>query len=86
MMLRDAAKLPEDNGIWLVLSERTDPSDASLRREFPSLRGIQTLQGKIAHWLLIPSDGEDFEGEALRACELILRKDKRLGRVPQSRR
>jgi len=86
MMLRDSAKLPEDNGVWLVLAEGADPADAELRRELPSLRPIRTVGGKIGHWLLIPSDRDDFETVALRACELILRGDSRLGRVPQSRR
>ncbi len=86
LMLRDRPKFPEDNGVWIVLSESTDPTDKALRKEFPSLRKIGLLGGKIGHWLLIPSDGENFESEALRACELILRRDPRIGRVPVSRR
>ena len=49
MMLRVHVKIPEDNGIWLVLSEGTDPADASLRRDLPSLRPIKTVGGKISH-------------------------------------
>jgi hypothetical protein len=85
MMLRDHPKNPHDNGIWLVLSESADPADPSLRHDVPSLRPIQTLAGKISHWLLIPSDDADFENAALRACDLILNHDPRLGRIPQSR-
>jgi hypothetical protein len=85
-MLRDHTKYPKDNGVWLVLSEGTDPADASLRRDFPSIRSIQMLGNKISHWLLIPSDSADFEREALGACGLILGRDPRLGRIPQSRR
>jgi hypothetical protein len=85
-MLRDHLKSPRDNGVWLVLSEGTDPADRTLRREFPSLRKIELLGGAIGHWLLIPSDGPDFEAEALRACDLLLRHDPRLGRVPKSRK
>jgi hypothetical protein len=85
-MLRDAVKSPRDNGVWLVLAEGADPADPGLRREFPSLRSIELLGNKIRHWLLIPSDGSDFEGEALRACELVLGRDPRVGRIPQSRR
>jgi hypothetical protein len=86
LMLRDHAKSVRDNGVWLVLSETTNPEDKTLRRELPSLRRIELLQSKIGHWLVIPSDGPDFETEALHACELLLRRDPRLGRVPQSRR
>lgn len=85
-MLRDHQKSPRDNGVWLVLSESADPADRGLRREFPSIRSIELLGDKIGHWLLIPSDSPDFEIEALHACDLLLRRDPRLGRIPKSRR
>ena len=85
-MLRDHARSPQDNGLWLVLSETADPADPALRREFPSIRRIDLLGDKIRHWLLIPSDGPDFEAEAMHACDLLLNRDQRLGRVPKSRR
>jgi hypothetical protein len=85
-MLRDHAKSVRDNGVWLVLSEGMDPADPELRREFPSIRSIELLRNKIGHWLLIPADSPGFEMEALHACDLLLRHDARLGRIPQSRR
>jgi hypothetical protein len=85
-MLRDHPKSPQDNGVWLVLSESTNPTDPRLHREFPSLRSIELLGDKIGHWLLIPSDGPGFEVEALHACDLLLRYDPRFGRIPKSRR
>jgi hypothetical protein len=85
-MLREHKESARDNGVWLVLSEATNPGDPSLRQEFPSLRSIDLLGNKIGHWLVIPSDGPDFEREALHACDLLLRHDPRLGRIPQSRR
>ncbi len=85
LMLRDSPKSPRDNGVWLVLSDGVDPGDAKLRREFPSIRPIGIIGGKIGHWLLIPADGPNFEAEALHACDLLLRHDPRLGRVPKSR-
>jgi hypothetical protein len=85
-MLRDSPKSPRDNGVWLVLSENIDPGDPGLRREFPSLRSIELLGGKIGHWLVIPSDSPSFEKEALHACDLLLRRDPRIGRIPKSRK
>lgn len=85
-MLRDHLKSPRDNGVWLVLSDGTDPADPKLRRDFPSLRPIELIGNKIHHWLLIPSDSPTFESEALHACDLMLRHDPRLGRIPASRR
>ncbi len=55
LMLRDHTQSPQDNGMWLVLSESVNPDDPSLRQEFPSLRPIELLHGKISHWLLIPA-------------------------------
>lgn len=85
MMLRDSAKEPQDNGVWLVFSETANLADRKLRRELPSLRTITILGGAIKHWLLIPSDGPDFESDAMRACDLLLAHDARIGRVPKSR-
>ncbi len=85
-MLREHQKSPQDNGVWLVLSEGTSPADLTLRRDFPSIRSIELLGDKIGHWLLIPSDSPSFETEALYACDLLLRGDKRIGRIPKSPR
>jgi hypothetical protein len=85
-MLRDHPKSPQDNGVWLVLADATDPASPALRRELPSLRTIELLRGKIGHWLLIPTDSPSFESEALHACDLLLHHDPRLGRIPKSRR
>jgi hypothetical protein len=85
-MLRDHQKSSRDNGVWLVLAEGTDPADRPFRREFPSIRSIELLGDKIGHWLLIPSDSDSFEAEAMHACDLLLRHDTRIGRVPKSRR
>lgn len=85
LMLRDSQKQPEDNGAWLVFSESADLADPRIRHDFPSLRLINLLGGKIAHWRLIPADSASFESEALHACELLLKHDVRFGRIPQSR-
>jgi hypothetical protein len=85
-MLRDSLKSPQDNGVWLVLSEAINPDDPALRREFPSLRSIELLGNKISHWLLVPSDSPTFEQEALHACDRLLNHDPRFGRIPKSRR
>ncbi len=87
-MLRESPKSPEDNGVWLVFSETFDASAGlkAFRREFPSIRPIQLLGGQIKHWLLLPSDAPNFETESLHACDLLLSRDPRLGRIPESRK
>jgi hypothetical protein len=47
-MLRDHEKSPQDNGVWLVLSDGVDPADLGLRREFPSIRSIDLLATRFA--------------------------------------
>ena len=84
-MLRDHAKSPQDNGMWLVLSDTVDPASPALRKEFPSIRNIDLLGGAIHHWLILPADSPNFESESLRACDLILARDPRIGRIPKSR-
>jgi hypothetical protein len=86
LMLRDSPKQPKDNGVWLVFSETANLADPGIRRDFPSLRLIDLLGGKIAHWRLIPGDSSTFESEALHACDLLLKRDGRFGRIPQSRK
>src|SRR3954447_27071309 len=53
IMLRDSPRHPNDNGVWLVFSETADLDDSRILREFPSLRLINLLADKIAHWRLI---------------------------------
>jgi hypothetical protein len=85
LMLRDSQKQPEDNGVWLVFSETANLADPGIRKDFPSIRLIKLLGGKIGHWRLIPADSPTFESEAQHACELLLKHDVRFGRIPQSR-
>jgi hypothetical protein len=67
-------------------TETANPTDPRIRRDFPSIRLIGLLGGKMGHWRLIPADSPTFESEALQACELLLKQDARFGHVPQSRK
>ena len=76
-----------DNGVWLAT---TAEHHQSLRREFPSMRSIDVLGknvlcGKVTGWQVLPADAPDFEEAALRACELVLAGDPRIGKVPGER-
>ena len=75
-------RYPADNGVWLATTEK---HHESLRTEFPRMRSIGLLGKKITGWQLLPSDAPDFEGSALRACELVLARDPRIGKVPGRR-
>ena len=83
MILRDRETHTDDNGVWLATRKE---HHASLQREFPSMRSIRLLGKKVTGWQVLPSDARDFEEAALRACELILAADPRIGKVPGERR
>jgi hypothetical protein len=71
-----------DNGVWLATTEE---HHQSLRRDFPNMRSIKVLGKKVTGWQVLPSDAEDFEAAALRACEFVLAGDPRIGKVPGAR-
>src|SRR5580658_2264382 len=83
LILRDKPTNTADNGVWLAT---TVEHHQSLRREFPNMRSIQLLGRLVTHWQVLPADAPDFEEASLRACELILARDPRIGRVPKRRR
>jgi hypothetical protein len=44
------------------------------------------LGNKVTGWQVLPVDAPDFEEAALHACDLVLAGDRRIGKVPASRR
>src|SRR5579871_3102535 len=83
LILREKPASPDDNGVWLAT---TVEHHQSLRREFPNMRSIRILGKPVTGWQPLPSDADDFESAAMRACELVLAGDYRIGKVPESRR
>ena len=83
LVLRDKRDGTADNGVWLAT---TAEHHESLRREFPNMRSIRVLGKKVTGWQVLPADAPDFEEAALRACELIVARDPRIGKVPGARR
>jgi hypothetical protein len=83
LILRDKPGADRDNGVWLAT---TAEHHASLRREFPNMRSIRVFGRPVTHWQVLPVDAPDFEEAALHACELIVARDSRIGKVPKARR
>jgi len=83
LILRDKPTNTADNGVWLAT---TQEHHQSLRREFPNMRSIQVLGKRVTGWQVLPVDVPDFELAALRACELVLAGDTRIGKIPGARR
>lgn len=83
VILRDRRDHPADNGVWLAT---TAEHHDGLRREFPHMRSIQLFGTPVTSWQVLPTDASDFEESALHACELILARDPRIGKVPGRQR
>lgn len=83
LILRDKRDSTADNGVWLAT---TVEHHESLRHDFPHMRSIQVLGKKVTGWQVLPADARDFEEAALRACDFIVARDPRIGKVPGSRR
>lgn len=83
LILRDRPSTPADNGVWLAT---TKEHHHSLRDEFPHMRSIGVLGKEVTGWQVLPANAPDFEEAVLRACDLVISKDPRIGKVPASRR
>ncbi len=83
LILRDKPNEASANGVWLAT---TKEHHESLRREFPGMRSIEVLGGGVTGWQILPASDSNFEEAALRACELILAGDPRIGKIPGAKR
>lgn len=79
--LRDSAKQPGTNGMWLYT---TVEHLESLGREFPHLPKRNLWRSGNNGWVILASRLEAFEEYAFKACDLILRGDQRIGRLKRS--
>jgi hypothetical protein len=80
LSLRQSAKQPKYNGVWLYTeAEHIE----SLRREFPLLpRKCFWRSAKSgAGWVILAATLKEFEEYVFNACDLILRGDRRIGRL-----
>jgi hypothetical protein len=69
----------DDNGIWIA----TVPEHhESLRRDFPMIRDIRIFGNGPTTWQNLPLESPGFEESAEKICELILKGDVRIGKVP----
>ena len=80
--LRNSENQPNTNGIWLfTTSECVD----SLMAEFPGLSKRQVWRSGKNAWIVLAARLAQFEEFALKACELMLNDDKRIGRIKRVR-
>ena len=83
LILRKKENETTDNGVWLAT---TPEHHESLRKDFPSMRSIRLFGEGESGWQVLPEDADDFEVSVQRACELILKYDPRIGKIPKPKK
>ena len=83
LILRKREDHMEDNGVWIAT---TPQHHASLKKEFPSMRSIKIFGPGITGWQVLPVEDDDFEKAVTGVCELILKNDVRIGKIPKPRK
>jgi hypothetical protein len=72
-----------DNGMWIATNHE---HHASLKKDLPSMRTIQIFGVRESGWQNIPEDADSFEEDVLKACDLILKGDQRIGKIPKTKK
>lgn len=82
LILRQRTTHREANGIWVATSKEHHPR---LKKFFPSLRSIGVLGKGETNWQMIPERATDFEESVLHLCDLIVKGDAGIGKLPRVR-
>lgn len=81
-ILRQKKQNQEDNGVWLAT---TSEHHKELKKVLPNMRSIAVFGPGPTGWQILPEDSTDFEATVLRACQMVLNKDPKIGKVPKSK-
>ena len=79
-ILRDQPADLGANGVWIATS---GADQESLVAEFPNALPVHIMGKDISGWRLLPAGADDFEESAFHACELVIKGDARIGKVPK---
>ena len=84
LILRDRKNHPGTNGVWIATGHEYYKS---LKKDLPSMCSIATYSNDnfVTGWQMIPAEAKDFEMAVTRICEFIVRRDPRIGKIPQPR-
>ena len=81
-LLRDRTEDPGANGIWVAIPVE---HQASLRSNFPNAKPVRIMGKDISGWIVLSPEAKDFEESAFYACELVSKRDLRIGKVPKKK-
>jgi hypothetical protein len=77
LIFRKVIKNAQHNGLWIATKKEYH---ASLKADIPAITDFLFEEGFDSAWLQLKDDHDDFETAAIRICELISRRDKRVGK------
>ncbi len=80
-ILRD--KNDSDSGVWI---STTIEHHESLRIDFPNMHSIKIFETPVTAWQVLEKDDDDFEKNVNHLCDLILKGDKRIGKIPKPKK
>lgn len=85
LIVRKKEDHTDANGIWIATGKE---HHESLGKELPSMGSVYILSdGKgETGWQMIHEDADDFEESAVRICDLIIKRDERIGKIPKSKK
>lgn len=85
-VLRDKKTHTDCNGVWIATGHE---HHKALRKVLPSMCSVTVLNdgaGTDTGWQMIRADDDDFESLVIKACELVLKGDARIGKVPKPKK
>jgi hypothetical protein len=84
LILRQRKTQPEINGVWVATKKEYHKS---LKKELPSLCPVTAYANVFGEteWQMLPESSDHFETAVIKVCELIVRGDPRIGRLPKPR-
>lgn len=85
LIFRKVSKNTRYNGIWICTRKE---EHESLMAEIPAITHFEFDEGEgfDTNWLQLSDAHEDFESAAISICELVSKKDKRIGKqTPKSK-
>lgn len=80
-ILRD--KGDADSGVWVVSERDQLPA---LRKVLPRLAAIEIFGDTVGGWKKLSERSPEFEEDVLLACELVVRGDPRIGKIPGAKK
>ncbi|MEO6849164.1 MAG: hypothetical protein ABI203_10245 [Mucilaginibacter sp.] len=80
LILRKRENEPEMNGIWVATDKK---HHAGLKKSAPELGFFFTEDERHGNWLLLTDIVDDFEGAAIKICEMISHGDPMIGRLTE---